>query len=141
MYSIASHCMRCGAPIYVPTMWHSISPPPPSFTCSCFPQPTVVTTNNTSVTISPGDVKATTSVVAVSQEEQMEQIKLNQMSRAALELQAAMEKEQVIPTIESLLSKIEQLEKKIKDIESEEEYKPKVIQKSAKKSKKKLLKG
>lgn len=28
-------CPKCGAPIYVPTMWHSIMPPPPIYTCSC----------------------------------------------------------------------------------------------------------
>ncbi len=41
-------CPKCGAPIYVPTVWHGVTPPPPRYTCNCNPQTYSVTTNNTS---------------------------------------------------------------------------------------------
>lgn len=42
-------CPRCGAPIYVPMMWHAIVPPPNQYTCACFPQAVVYSTNTISV--------------------------------------------------------------------------------------------
>lgn len=29
------NCPKCGAPIYSPSVYHSISPPPPEYTCNC----------------------------------------------------------------------------------------------------------
>ena len=40
-------CPKCGAPIYVPTAWWGINPPPNEFTCSCNPQPNILITNTT----------------------------------------------------------------------------------------------
>ena len=37
-------CPKCGAPIYAPTVWHGILPPPPIYTCGCVEQPKVITT-------------------------------------------------------------------------------------------------
>ena len=28
-------CPKCGAPIYSPSVWHGIVPPPPQYTCGC----------------------------------------------------------------------------------------------------------
>lgn len=28
-------CPKCGAPIYSPSVWHGITPPPVTYTCSC----------------------------------------------------------------------------------------------------------
>lgn len=44
--TIVGHCPVCGAPIYSPTVWHGINPPPPTYTCYCrfqyrAPQPVV----------------------------------------------------------------------------------------------------
>jgi hypothetical protein len=35
MYSVASYCPHCGAPIYVPMSWGGVTPPPPSYSCDC----------------------------------------------------------------------------------------------------------
>ncbi len=35
MYTQTSTCPKCGAPIYVPTMWHAVTPPPSSYSCNC----------------------------------------------------------------------------------------------------------
>jgi len=48
-------CPRCGAPIYVPMMWHAIVPPPNQYTCACFPQAVVYSTNT--ISIQPPQVK------------------------------------------------------------------------------------
>ena len=47
-YMQAGTCPRCGCPIYQPTVWHGILPPPATRGCACFP-PSVrtVTTTNT----------------------------------------------------------------------------------------------
>jgi hypothetical protein len=42
-------CPQCGAPIYGPGMWMSITPPPPMYTCSCRPMQTIVTTTGTNI--------------------------------------------------------------------------------------------
>jgi hypothetical protein len=36
MNAIVGHCPKCGAPIYAPTVWHGITPPPSTYSCSCF---------------------------------------------------------------------------------------------------------
>lgn len=35
MYSQFGNCPQCGAPIYVPAVWHSVLPPEPVYTCGC----------------------------------------------------------------------------------------------------------
>lgn len=35
MQTTVEHCPRCGAPIYVPLVWHGVTPPPSQYTCSC----------------------------------------------------------------------------------------------------------
>lgn len=35
MWTQIGACPQCGAPIYVPTMWHGIYPPPPMYSCDC----------------------------------------------------------------------------------------------------------
>jgi len=43
-------CPHCGAPIYSPTVWHGVTPPPVTFTCQCGPREktiiTITTTEN-----------------------------------------------------------------------------------------------
>ena len=47
MFAQTGNCLKCGAPIYAPTVWHSITPPPAQYSCSCNSgNITVVTTNN-----------------------------------------------------------------------------------------------
>jgi hypothetical protein len=46
-YTIVGHCPKCGAPIYAPTVYHSILPPPSTPSCGCVPQARTVTTTNT----------------------------------------------------------------------------------------------
>lgn len=41
MYSIASSCPKCGAPIYAPKEMSSFMPPVPVFTCDCVPHKTI----------------------------------------------------------------------------------------------------
>jgi hypothetical protein len=38
-HTIVGHCPRCGAPIYTPSVWFGINPPPAVWTCACFPEP------------------------------------------------------------------------------------------------------
>jgi len=47
MYTQVGSCPHCGAPIYSPSVWHGITPPPPTYSCACVPQSKVVTTTNT----------------------------------------------------------------------------------------------
>ena len=37
--TIVGHCPHCGAPIYAPSMWFGVTPPPSTHTCACVPQP------------------------------------------------------------------------------------------------------
>jgi hypothetical protein len=46
-YTTVGNCPKCGAPIYAPTIWHGILPPPNQYTCGCYPQPKTITTTNT----------------------------------------------------------------------------------------------
>jgi hypothetical protein len=41
------HCPKCGAPIYSPDNWMSITPPPIQHTCNCNPQADPKFTTNT----------------------------------------------------------------------------------------------
>jgi len=50
MRTIVSNCPKCGAPIYVPTIWHGIIPPPNEYTCGCVKQPKIITTTGTKST-------------------------------------------------------------------------------------------
>lgn len=46
--TVVGSCPRCGAPIYSPTFYWSVTPPPITKTCSCFPETTrTITTNST----------------------------------------------------------------------------------------------
>jgi hypothetical protein len=36
MNSIGGYCQKCGAPFYVPSVWHGIIPPQPIPTCNCW---------------------------------------------------------------------------------------------------------
>ena len=38
MYTIVGYCPKCGAPIYSPTVWFAITPPPTMYPCGCFSQ-------------------------------------------------------------------------------------------------------
>jgi len=50
-FTTVGHCPKCGAPIYSPAIWHGITPPPVSYTCSCHGlDPNVVITTTTSGT-------------------------------------------------------------------------------------------
>ena len=35
-------CPKCGAPIYVPSIWHGITPPPNEYTCGCSQESTII---------------------------------------------------------------------------------------------------
>ena len=39
MQTIVGHCPKCGAPIYSESIYWSILPPAPIYTCSCVSQP------------------------------------------------------------------------------------------------------
>lgn len=39
MKTIVGHCPKCGAPIYVPTIWHGITAPPNEYSCDCIKRP------------------------------------------------------------------------------------------------------
>lgn len=43
MFVTVGSCPRCGAPIYAPSPWFSITAPPSYMTCTCIPQPQVFT--------------------------------------------------------------------------------------------------
>jgi len=40
-------CRMCGAPIYVPSIWYGINPPPIEHTCGCKGTETVTTAQTT----------------------------------------------------------------------------------------------
>lgn len=46
-YTIAGACPTCGAPIYVPTVWSGVTPPPQKYTCNCNNTSTTTTTMTT----------------------------------------------------------------------------------------------
>lgn len=50
-------CPKCGAPIYSPTVWMGITPPPVTYTCMCVEQPRTVTTTGTSSYPEPQETK------------------------------------------------------------------------------------
>ena len=48
MHTIIGHCPRCGSPIWSPTIWHGVIPPPAQHSCDCFPpRGRVITTTTT----------------------------------------------------------------------------------------------
>ena len=49
MYTVVGNCPRCGAPIYAPTVWSSVTPPPSTPSCSCFPRPQAIVGTTTNV--------------------------------------------------------------------------------------------
>lgn len=34
-YVVAGYCPHCGAPLYVPSAWWGITPPPVTYSCAC----------------------------------------------------------------------------------------------------------
>ena len=53
MHTQTGACPKCGSPIYSPSSWMSITPPPSYHTCGCFvtaPIQTTITTNTTTTT-------------------------------------------------------------------------------------------
>ena len=46
-YEFSGHCAKCGAPYYLPTVWHGIIPPQPTPTCNCWNTGTISTTTDT----------------------------------------------------------------------------------------------
>ena len=46
-YSIVGHCPKCGAPIYAPSVWMAITPPPSQPSCNCNPSSQVEYRTNT----------------------------------------------------------------------------------------------
>lgn len=46
MNTVAGHCGKCGAPYYVPTVWHGITPPPATPSCMCWNQGKTYTTTD-----------------------------------------------------------------------------------------------
>lgn len=41
---VVGYCPKCGAPMYAPSVWWSVTPPPVYRTCNCFPQGEIKTT-------------------------------------------------------------------------------------------------
>lgn len=35
MNTVVGHCPHCGAPVYAPTIWHGVTPPPSTPSCGC----------------------------------------------------------------------------------------------------------
>jgi hypothetical protein len=57
--TVVGNCSRCGAPIYAPTVWYGITPPPSQPTCNCFYANLIYTpTTTTSPTWTDKDIKA-----------------------------------------------------------------------------------
>lgn len=48
MHTIVGHCPHCGAPVYAPTVWNSILPPPSTPSCGCAARTHVTINTNTS---------------------------------------------------------------------------------------------
>lgn len=51
MNTIVGHCPKCGAPIYAPSFWQGITPPPSTPTCMCNPQPTTIYSDSTQMKV------------------------------------------------------------------------------------------
>lgn len=49
MHTQVGTCPHCGSPIYAPTVWHGVTPPPSTRTCDCVPiqQDRITTTTDT----------------------------------------------------------------------------------------------
>lgn len=35
MFTVVGNCPKCGAPIYSPSVWMGVTPPPVTYTCNC----------------------------------------------------------------------------------------------------------
>lgn len=44
--TIAGHCGKCGAPYYLPSIWHGVIPPAPTPTCACWNLPQTYSATN-----------------------------------------------------------------------------------------------
>lgn len=38
MYIQCGSCPKCGAPLWMPNVWHAVTPPPVTYSCRCFAQ-------------------------------------------------------------------------------------------------------
>lgn len=47
MFTAVGNCPKCGAPIYVESPWHGITPPPTKYSCGCFRDTMKIITNPT----------------------------------------------------------------------------------------------
>lgn len=47
MQEMSGHCGKCGAPYYMPWIWHGIIPPTPQPTCNCWNNDVVITNGTT----------------------------------------------------------------------------------------------
>lgn len=56
-YVQVGSCPQCGAPIYSPSVWMSILPPPATHSCACFPQQTATTSHSITIGGSPRPVE------------------------------------------------------------------------------------
>lgn len=50
MSVIAGSCSKCGAPFWLPSMWHGTTPPMPSPSCQCWNMPQVHTSSTLTIT-------------------------------------------------------------------------------------------
>lgn len=83
-WQIVSNCVNCGAPIWIPTTWQGITPPPSNFSCTCKGSPTNIYYSNNS-SISP------TNVVYALPEELKEQELKNEIENIKKEMEAIRE--------------------------------------------------
>lgn len=49
-WSQCGSCPKCGAPIWLPMVYHSVLPPSPRFTCGCVRFGVITTTSTATVT-------------------------------------------------------------------------------------------
>lgn len=54
--TIAGHCIKCGAPYFMPTVWHGTCPPSPQPTCCCWNLPRAYTTTEITIGESNNDI-------------------------------------------------------------------------------------
>jgi len=45
---IVGSCPKCGAPIYAPSVWQGITPPPSTYTCMCYYKESKIITRTSS---------------------------------------------------------------------------------------------
>ncbi len=58
-FVVVGHCPHCGAPIYSPSSWHGVVPPPATHSCACAPAARFVTVTSTHPTVDNDDTAGT----------------------------------------------------------------------------------